>query len=84
MMSLGMYLTCTFAYSGCSIGDARKKYLRSALQNFAPLLASDITLFSINLVSVRSVVGADASSSNISLSPPTTILHRRCSVFSGR
>ena len=59
-------------YSGFSIGEARKKSLRSQEKNLAPLEASDITLLNNSLDSSNEAAGDPASASYSSLSPPAT------------
>ena len=49
-------------YSGLAIGDERKKSLRSAERNRAPLHASEMVLFRRSLVSRRDAAGEAASS----------------------
>ena len=44
--------------SGWDIGDAKKKSFKSAIINFAPFIASKMTLFMSSLVSNMEAAGA--------------------------
>ena len=82
-MSSGMCLYCTFLYSACAIGLARKYSLISADMKCAPSEASEIVLVTNIFVSMRFAVGEPTSSNYASLSPLTVIPTQYCSVLSG-
>ena len=77
------FFLATLMYSGESMIVAKNKSFRSQLINLAPSSASEIILFRRIFVSRMEEVGADTSSAYTSLSPPTTILVRYFSSFSG-
>ena len=49
-------------YYGCSIGKAKKKYLRSHDMNSDPFFSSDMVLFKRNFVSMKETAGDTVSS----------------------
>ena len=59
-------------YSFSTIGEARKKSLRSREKNLAPLVESEMTLLRSSFVSRREAAGDPVSYGQLSLLPPAT------------